>query len=648
MGEAAGEAMGEALEAALAAELRALQAAGRRRDLAAIDAAAEALHGTRAPGQRAAHDFTSNDYLGLSTDPRVIAAARLALDVHGAGGGAARLLGGGSVAPELEAAVAAWQGAEAALLFPTGYQANVGLLTALTSADDVVFSDALNHASLIDGMRLAKARRVVFPHIAADDQGAPAALAQLERDLARSAGARRRLIVTESVFSMDGDRADLDALNELARTYDAWLIVDEAHAVGLLGEEARGLVTPAHDRVAARVVTGGKALGSAGALVVGSQNLIDVVLNRARSFIFTTAPPPSLAASLFAAVEVVRREPEAAARCLAGARRLATALDLPTPAAAIVPIPIGAEQDAVAAQAHLATLGFDLRAVRPPTVPTGTCRLRAVCHAWQTEADIDALVAALKAWLANQPPTTPTEPSAPFASPRPFTRAERQPALFVTGTDTDAGKTVAAALLCRAFTHLRAGVAYWKPVQTGSDSDSETVARLAGLAPHQLQRPAWHLPKPASPHEAAEDQGVTLAPARLAEGLDGLRRMAPAPLVVELAGGLFVPFTSPSKGAPPITQLDWLAAERPELVLVARSGLGTLNHTMLSLEALRARHLTPRAILLLGEPHPSNARTLRAWSGLPLLEVPRFDPLDTAALDAFVETERAALDALLP
>lgn len=632
------------MESSLAAELRALEALGRRRDLERIDAQAQAL----GAGGHPRWDFTSNDYLGLATDARLVNAACAALRDHGAGARAARLLGGGSAARALEQLVADWQQTEAALLFPTGYQANVGLITSLAGADDVLFSDALNHASLIDGMRLSKARRVVYPHLDFNI---------LERELARAGQARRRLIVTESVFSMDGDLADLTALNDLAERYDAWLLVDEAHAVGLLGHaglngqepnDARGAVTPAHHRVLARVLTGGKALGAAGALIVGSADLIALVANRARSFIFTTAPPPSLAASLTAAVRIARTEPEAARACLRNAKALAKALHLPEPAGAIVPIPIGAEADAVAAAEALAARGFDLRAVRPPTVPPGTCRLRAVCHAWQTPHDVDDLVDTLRdvmpALFQAQAATTMQANAA--ATPRPFHRGERVPALFVTGTDTDIGKTVVAALLCRAWAQHAGAVNYWKPVQTGSDSDSQTVAGLAELATHQVQRPAWHLALPASPHEAAVAENVKIQPTRLPEALDGLRRNLSAPLVVELAGGLLVPFTSPAPGAKPVTQLDWLAQEQAPIVLVARSGLGTLNHTMLSIEALRARHLVPRLVLLVGEPHASNAQTLRDWTGLPLIEIPHVAPLNAAALDALIATHQNQLTTL--
>ena len=181
----------------------------------------------------------------------------------------------------------------------------------------------------------------------------------------------------------------------------------------------------------------------------------------------------------------------------------------------------------------------------------------------------------------------------------------------------------------------RREVHYWKPVQTGDDSDSATVADLAGLPRHRIQRPAIELPLPASPHEAAADAGRALDPRPVWDGLGGLRRvLAPDPLVVELAGGLLVPYTDPAPGAPPVTQLDWLAEERAPIALVARSGLGTLNHTMLSLAALRARHLVPRVLVLVGEHHASNLATLAAWGEVPVLELPRLEPLDPGTVDA--------------
>jgi len=615
------------LEAALEAELTALENLGRRRTLAAPRAFERAL------------DFTSNDYLGLASDARVIDAAAKAVASLGAGGRAARLLGGGAGQLQLEAAAAAWLGAEATLLFPSGYQANVGVLTTLAGADDVLFSDELNHASLIDGMRLTSARRCVFAH---------KDLADLEEALERSMDARRRLIVTESVFSMDGDAADLAALDALSRKYDAWLIVDEAHAVGLIGQHGAGLgarlVRDPESRILARTITGGKALGCGGALVAGSQNLIELIANRARSFIFTTAPAPALTASLAAAIEVLASEDDPGFAAREAATHLAELLQLPKPAAAVVPVPIPAapgedERLAVAAAEALNEAGFDVRAVRPPTVPAGTSRLRLVCHAWQGKSEVEALAAAIRKVL---PAPTPSNEAATGPTPNLPAKAQsaapKSPVIFVAGTDTDVGKTVVSALICRALKDT-GGVNYWKPVQTGDDSDSAAVAALAGLAPHQVQRPAWQLARPASPHEAAEAQGVRIDPARIFGGLGALRRMlSPTPLVVELAGGLLVPYTSPGE-AEPTTQLDWLNKERPPFVLVARSGLGTLNHTMLSLAALEAKHLRPIALFLVGPRHAANLATLRAWTGLTVHELPELTPLSPAALDHWLEGE---------
>jgi 8-amino-7-oxononanoate synthase/dethiobiotin synthase len=607
------------LEAQLTGELEALEALGRRRTLPSDEGSGRELV-----------DFTSNDYLDLAREPRLVEAARAATLAHGAGGRAARLLGGTPAAAGLEREVARAFGSEAALLFPSGYQANLGLVTTLAGPGDVLLSDRLNHASLIDAARLARARVEVFDH---NDP------ADLDRALTRAGGERRRIVLVEGVFSMDGDRAPLEAYLELCERHDAYLVVDEAHAAGLLGSPerpGRGAAADLadHPRLAARVLTGGKGFGAGGALVLGSAALVDLVANRARSFVFTTAPTPGLVAALGVGIELALADGSRRAATLRAAARLAAALDLPAPDGAIVPIPVGDERAALEAAAGLAARGFDLRAVRPPTVPVGTSRLRAVLRPSHSDAVVDTLAAALRE-LGLPRVRTSTEPTAPPSREAPAPAPPRSPVLFVAGTDTDAGKTVAAAVLTRAIALARKQVHYWKPVQTGDDSDSATVARLAGLAAHQVQRPAVELPLPASPHEAAAAAGRELRPEVVFEGLGGLRRMlAPAPLVVELAGGLMVPYTAPDGSTPPTTQLDWLAAERLPLVLVARSGLGTLNHTMLSLEALAARHLRPRALVLVGEPHSSNRDTLAAWSGLPVLELPRLAPLDPGAVDA--------------
>jgi dethiobiotin synthase len=273
----------------------------------------------------------------------------------------------------------------------------------------------------------------------------------------------------------------------------------------------------------------------------------------------------------------------------------------------------------VAAAAELREAALGVRAVRPPTVPRGTSRLRVVCHAFNTDEEVERLIEALGRIERRAPP----------AAPKTAARA-----LFVAGTDTEIGKTVVAALLARAA--ARSGPSrYWKPVQTGAASDSDVVARLAGV---RALEPGYRFALEASPHAAARAEGRAIALARLDELLDEHERAASGgSLVVELAGGLLVPLDDE------LTELDWLARRRPALVLVAHSGLGTLNHTLLSLEALRHRHLEPRALFLVGPPHASNRATLAARAGVArLFEVPRFEPLEPAALDAWLDANDLA------
>ncbi|MBL8748444.1 MAG: dethiobiotin synthase [Planctomycetes bacterium] len=589
------------LDGAFAEDLDALAAKGLRRPWP--------------PERRAALvDFASNDYLGLARSPASIAAAREAVERFGAGGRAARLLGGGSALDgEVEATVADWLGAEAALFFPSGFQANVGLLGAIAGRGDFVVCDELAHASLIDGARASRA--IVAWHGHADVEA-------LERQLRGQAAraARRRIVVTESVFSMDGDLAPLQALLAACERHDAHLVVDEAHAVGLLGPERAGAAAAfaRHPRLVARVVTGGKALGAAGALVAGGRALVELLANRARPFVFTTACSPTVPAAFLAGVAAVRANGAPAERALAAARRLAALLGLRAPAAAIVPVVLGETEGVLAAAAAAMEAGFDVRAVRPPTVPAGTSRLRVTCHAERTEADVDRLAATLRPFLVGSRASAP-------ATPRP---AERP--WVVAGTDTNVGKTVVSALCTLGLANAAHGeraASYWKPVQTGSDDDTTTVRHLVGGARVQFERPLWSLPLPASPHEAAAAAGVRIDPAAVTAGM----RERGGSTVVELAGGLLVPLD----GA--VTQIDVLAEVRPRLVLVARSGLGTLNHTLLALEALRRRGLEPAALFLVGPPHASNRATLRELSGVRhVLEVPPFELLCHEALAAWL------------
>ncbi len=597
--------MKDPLGEALRAELTAWDAAGLRRALAAPIGL----------------DFTSSDYLGLAREPRVIAAARAALEEFGAGACAARLLRG-NLPPHAaaERACAAWTGEEAALLLPSGWQANAALLPTFAGADDVILSDELNHASLIDGARLARARRVVFRH---ND------LADLAAHLGRASAARRRLIVIEDVYSMDGDLAPLGALLDLCEAHDAHLIVDHAHAAGLYDDR----LPPAHPRVLARVVTGGKALGAAGAFVCGRREVADLLLNKGRAFVFTTAPPPSVAAALEAAIRILRAEPERAAHAHANAARLRERLHaggLETRGESpIVPVVLGDAVRAMRVAAAVREAGFDVRAVRPPTVPEGTSRLRLVCHAAHAAAQVDALAAAVIAAARADPEAAGTGAA---ASRSRF--AART--LVIAGTDTDVGKTVVSALLVRALRAAGRPVGYFKPVQCGPDDDTATVRELSGLEAAQSPRPAYALTKPASVDQAAAADGVEVTVAGVLKKIEEktsqpLKRGNAATWLIELAGGLRVPFNARED------QSDLLRGLAAPIVLVARSGLGTLNHTLLTLEALESRRLRVVALFLVGPPHPENARTLAArYPDLPLFELPQFRAVDPAALDLWL------------
>jgi 8-amino-7-oxononanoate synthase len=586
------------LDDALERELRALAEAGLRRDI---------------PPQPTGVDFVSSDFLGLARNADVIDAVITATRDQGAGSTSARLLGGDAPAHRVaEREAADWLAAEDALLFPTGYQANLGLLGALAGPGDLIVSDELAHASLIDGARLSRARVAVFRH---NDVEHARSL------LSGGASARRRLIVTEGVFSMDGDVAPLAELAALAQDVGAHLIVDEAHATGLIGPEGAGAWAAAEAQgaspsaLAARVVTGGKALGLAGAFVIGSSLLRDVLIHRARSFVFTTAPPPGLGAGLAEAMRCARQADGARDQVAALAQRLADRLGLPKPAAGIVPVPIGGSDEAMRLAAELRNDGLEVRAVRPPTVPRGSARLRITLHASNTADQVDRLAGVLVGRCQRRPAVALT----------PKARA-----LAIVGTDTDVGKTVAAALLARAAARL-GETSYWKPVQTGTDLDTDTVRQLCAGTAVRFHEPTHQFPLPASPHEAAADAGGRVDPDLLERVLAGHRSETDGWLIVEPAGGLHVPLTDE------VWSSDWLARVRPELVLVGRSGLGTLNHTLLSIEALRARALNPRALFLMGEPHASNRRTLEDATGLIVHEVPVLEPLDAQALDAWLD-----------
>jgi 8-amino-7-oxononanoate synthase len=363
-------------------ELDAIRAAGRWRQPRTL-ATSGAMTGEVGAGAHARPvvSFASNDYLGLTHHPAVVAAAHAAIDRWGTGTGASRLVvGDRPFHRELEVELADWKGTEDAVLFPTGYAANVGLLATLGGADVTILSDELNHASIVDGGRLARATVRVFGHGDLDH------LATLLSDVDRAD--RPALIVTDSAFSMDGDVADLDGLLELCTRYRALLVLDEAHAV--LGPELPP--TGPGGPPVLRMGTLSKALGSLGGFVAGPRGYVDLLRNRARPFIFTTAPTPADVAAALAAVGVVR-SPEGralVARLRGHVDRLRPGH--PTP---IVPVVLGDEAAALDAAARLLDQGLLVPAIRPPTVPPGTSRLRVALSAAHTDEQVDRLVAAL-------------------------------------------------------------------------------------------------------------------------------------------------------------------------------------------------------------------------------------------------------------
>ena len=366
----------------LAQRLEELESSGLRRRLRLVD-------GPQAPtvlldGQPVLL-LCSNNYLGLADHPRLRRAAADAALSLGTSAGASRLLSGSmSIHFELEERLAAFKGTEAALLFGSGYLANTGTIAALARQGEVVCSDELNHASIIDGCRLAGAETFVYRHADAE---------HLEWGLRRAAGAS--LIVTDGVFSMDGDVAPLSELSDLARRHRCRLMVDEAHATGCLGPGGRGSVAAAGltDEVDVIVGTLGKALGGYGAYVCGSDELIDFLVNSARPCIFSTAPPPPAVAASSAALELLQERPKRVEKLRANAAALRSGLleQGLEPAGSetqIVPLVIGEADDAMALCERLLEDGLFAQAIRPPTVPPGTCRLRLTVMATHAIADL--------------------------------------------------------------------------------------------------------------------------------------------------------------------------------------------------------------------------------------------------------------------
>ncbi len=370
----------------LAEQLRGIEAAGLRRQLRVIDSPQGRV--VRRDG-RDLINFSSNDYLGLAADPRLGAAAKLAVDEFGVGSGASRLISG-TLRPHaiLEERLAEFKRTEAALVFSTGYAAALGAVTALAGKDDVLILDKLCHACLVDAARMSGATLRIFAH---NDLGKLESHLRWARETKR---AERVMVLTESVFSMDGDVAPLREIVELKDQWAAELLVDEAHAVGIFGDRGRGVadVDGVADRIEVQMGTLGKALGAGGGYLAGSRSLVDFLVNRARSFVFSTAPSPAVAAAAGEAVRLLR-----AGELESERERLwknVSAFD-PEALGAIVPVAVGDEVAAVAVADRLAEAGFWVPAVRYPTVARGAARLRLTLSAAHSEADVAGVRAAV-------------------------------------------------------------------------------------------------------------------------------------------------------------------------------------------------------------------------------------------------------------
>jgi 8-amino-7-oxononanoate synthase len=381
-------------EKQIGVDLEVVRAAGLWRELRQIESA----QSTRIKlGGREFINFSSNDYLGLAAHPALGRAVREAVEQFGVGSGASRLICGSLQSHhELESTLAKWQGTEAALVFSSGFAGAQGVLTSLLGPGDVVILDKKAHASMIDGAKLSGATLRVFRH---ND------LENLEKLLQWAADRGGRVLVaSESVFSMDGDHAPLAGIVELKERYGAWLMLDEAHAVGLFGPLGQGLAAAGGlgERIEIRMGTLGKAVGAAGGFICGSRQLVDLLVNKARSFIFSTAPSPAVSAAARAGVELIQG---AEGESLRGQlwqrvdelRHGAASLGWKTPAepSAILPLIVGEEAKAVATMEHLREAGFFIPAIRYPTVPRNEARLRVTLTANHTVENIQQLVNAL-------------------------------------------------------------------------------------------------------------------------------------------------------------------------------------------------------------------------------------------------------------
>ncbi|HEX2701058.1 MAG TPA: aminotransferase class I/II-fold pyridoxal phosphate-dependent enzyme [Acidimicrobiales bacterium] len=523
-------------------------------------------------GRTAVVSFASNDYLGLTRHPEVVAAARDAVDRWGTGAGSARLVAGARpLHRRLEVELAAWKGTEAAVLFPTGYAANVGVLQTVGGPGVTIISDGLNHASIVDGCRLSRAEVVVTPHGDVD---------AVERAILAAPG--RVAVVTESVFSMDGDVAPLDELSALCAEAGALLVVDDAH--GVLERPPAG-----HRDHWLWVGTLSKTLGALGGFVAGPAALCDLVVQRARSFVFTTASTPADSAAALAAVRVVCSPEGDALRA-----RLRQHVDrlVPGHPSPIIPVMIGDEEAALAASAELLERGLLVPAIRPPTVAPGTSRLRISLTAAHTSEHVERLAAALRGLRGLRPgrPAAAAAATQARAPRRPDSRAPTgrpRRLVLVLGTGTGVGKTWVTASLAWGLRRHGSSTAVRKPVQShqpGSHAtDADVLAAATGEAVGDVCPPHRWLAAEMAPPMAAEALG--LAPFTLGDLVAELRWPPGTDVgLVEGAGGPRSPLAADADN------VHLACALRPDdVVLVADAGLGAINAVLLCAAALPRR-----------------------------------------------------------
>jgi 8-amino-7-oxononanoate synthase len=368
-------------------KLERLEAQGLRRRMIPTDRFSET--GARRGG-RDLISFCCNDYLSLSHHPEVIEAAREATSRYGAGSGGSRLISGNTpLYDQLESALARWKQTEDCLVFGSGYLTNLGVIPCLAGKGDLILQDELNHSCLFAGGRMSGATVVIFRH---NDLDHARALLREHR-----AAHGHCLIAVDGVFSMDGDLAPIDALAALAREYEAWLMTDDAHGLGVVGGgRGSSFLGPVKSDVPLQMGTLSKAIGAYGGYLCTSQPVADLIRNRGRSFVYTTGLPPGTIAAAIKALEIIERDPELCARPVANAARFCAALNLPAPESPVVPVILGEARRVMDASAALQARGYLVTGIRPPTVPDGTARLRVTFSAAHTHEDIDGLAAAMR------------------------------------------------------------------------------------------------------------------------------------------------------------------------------------------------------------------------------------------------------------